>query len=125
MEVLPGTQAPCNDPPMLQSDSGSAALFNPCGLTVTADGRVYIADTGHHRICVVKDGVLSVLAGSGARGCVDGHGTDAMFAHPCGLAVSPDGYLFVAVRTAHHAHDAHTTALVCFDRHKCEQLTHD
>jgi len=96
MEVLPGTQAPCNDPPMLQSDSGSAALFNPCGLTVTADGRVYIADTGHHRICVVKDGVLSVLAGSGARGCVDGHGTDAMFAHPCGLAVSPDGYLFVA-----------------------------
>lgn len=45
---------------------------------------------------MLKDGVLSVLAGSGARGCNDGRGTEAMFAHPCGLTVSPEGTVFVA-----------------------------
>ena len=58
-------------------------------------GCTYIADTGHHRICVLKDGVLSVLAGSGARGCWDGRGQEAMFAHPCGLTISPEGTIFV------------------------------
>ena len=95
MEVLEGTLPP--SPEMIQQ-SGGTALFNPCELAVGSDGRVYIADTGHHRICVLADGVLSVLAGTGARGCADGRGQDAMFAHPCGLAISPEGVIFVAVR---------------------------
>ena len=93
MEMLPGTHASAPDSPF----ENHTSLFNPCGLTVTVDGRIYIADTGHHRICMVREGILSVLAGSGTRGCVDARGTDAMFAHPCGLAASPDGFLFVAV----------------------------
>ena len=101
LDVLDGTLPP--SPETMLSTSNGVALFNPCGLAVTADGRVFIADTGHHRICMLVDGVLSVLAGSGARGCADGHGPSAMFAHPCGLAISPEGYLFVAVSTWPHA----------------------
>jgi sugar lactone lactonase YvrE len=96
MEVLAGTQPP--SPEDVHSSNG-VALFNPCGLAVSTDGVIYIADTGHHRICMLVNGVLSVLAGAGSRGCADGKGKDAMFAHPCGLAISPEGYLYVAVST--------------------------
>ena len=102
IEVLEGTLPPSPEAVHLHS----AALFNPCGLTVGADGCTYIADTGHHRICVLKEGVLSVLAGSGARGCWDGNGQEAMFAHPCGLTISPEGTIFVSanpsIRTSIH-----------------------
>lgn len=95
IEVLEGTLPP--SPEAIHAPGGGTALFNPCGLAVSHCGRVYIADTGHHRICVLSaDGTLSVLAGSGARGCWDGHGEEAMFAHPCGLTISLDGILFVS-----------------------------
>ena len=96
LDVLEGTAPP--SPETMSTCSSGVALFNPCGLAVGADGRVFIADTGHHRICVLCDGELSVFVGSGARGCADGPSDKAMFAHPCGLAVSPEGHLFVAVR---------------------------
>ena len=94
VEVLPGTLPPT--PELIHSSECGAALFNPCGIATSLDGRVYIADTGHHRICVLQDEKLSVLAGSGARGWADGRGQEAMFAHPCGLAIDPEGNLFVA-----------------------------
>lgn len=97
IEVLDGTLPP--SPEAVHLPGCGTALFNPCGLAVGADGCTYIADTGHHRICVLKDGVLSVLAGSGARGCWDGRGTEAMFAHPCGLTISPEGTIFVSAAT--------------------------
>lgn len=78
------------------TSSSRTALFNPCGLAVSSGGRIYVADTGHHRICVVDDGILSVLAGSGARGYADGEKADAAFAHPCGLAIDSEGMLYVA-----------------------------
>ena len=100
IEVLEGTLPP--SPEAVHLPGCGTALFNPCGLAVGADGHTYIADTGHHRICVLKNGVLSVLAGSGARGCWDGKGTEAMFAHPCGLAISPEGTIFVRTASARH-----------------------
>ena len=59
-------------------------------------GHAYVADTGNHRICVLKDGILHPFAGSGERGSTDGAGKQATFAHPCGLAVASDGTVFVA-----------------------------
>ena len=69
IEVLDGTLPP--SPETVHLPGCGTALFNPCGLAVGADGCTYIADTGHHRICKLQEGVLSVLAGSGARGCWD------------------------------------------------------
>ena len=58
-----GTQPP--SPEAIVSGDCGAALFNPCGLTASANGEVYVADTGHHRICVLKQDGMRVLAGSG------------------------------------------------------------
>ena len=92
--VLPGTRPPS---PETAQASGGVALFNPCGLAVSAAGRTYIADTGHHRVVeLTAAGKLCVLAGSGERGFADGVGEKASFAHPCGLAVDSDGCVFVA-----------------------------
>ena len=95
LQVLDGTLEAIPEP--LRAEKGAAALFNPCGLAVSADGaQVFIADTGHHRICMLEDGMLRVLAGSGARGYADGKGAEAAFAHPCGLALDSEGTLYVA-----------------------------
>jgi len=81
-------------------------LWNPSGLAVGANGTVYIADTGHHRLCRLEpDGTLSVLAGDpGPRdesgwpqgGFRDGKGSGARFRYPLGLACDREGYLWVA-----------------------------
>ena len=75
ISILDGTAPP--SPETVHEDTskgGGIALFNPCGLAVSATGRVYIADTGHHRVCVLDGDCLRVLAGSGARGYADGQG---------------------------------------------------
>lgn len=92
--LLEGTLPPT--PETIHTASCGPALFNPCGITCSLTGTVYIADTGHHRICKLHAGVLTVLAGSGARGYADGAGLDAMFSHPCGLATDTEGNIFVA-----------------------------
>ncbi len=91
IEILEGTLPPAIEDPNVVS------LFNPCGVAMCPTGeRVYIADTGHHRICVLERGRLRVLAGSGARGFADGAATQAAFAHPCGIALDSLGMLYVA-----------------------------
>jgi sugar lactone lactonase YvrE len=97
----------------------AGALLGPGGIAVDAKGVVYIADTRHHRICKLTppspapesspDPVgaatppplnhvwtLSVVAGSGATGRVDGAGATARFNEPRGLAVDKAGAIYVA-----------------------------
>lgn len=83
-------------------DGGSASrapLRRPKGVAVDRAGNVYIADTGNHRIRRIdRDGIISTLAGTG----VPGFGYDrqpalsAQFNSPQGLALAPDGSLYVA-----------------------------
>ena len=82
--------APCSP---LRADHES--LDNPCGLAIHGS-RLYVSDTGQHRICVLEDGKLRVHAGSGQRGSQNGSASEASFAHPCGIAVDEVGNLFVA-----------------------------
>ena len=61
-----------------------------------ASGRLYIADSGHHRIVVSDlDGRLIDVIGSGQRGQNDGDYKSAQFALPQGMALH-EGHLFVA-----------------------------
>ena len=76
-----------------------AAAFNqPQGLTQDAAGNVYVADTNNHTIRrIAPDGTVSTLAGlAGTSGTSDGSGAAARFALPNGIALGPDGDLYVS-----------------------------
>lgn len=66
-------------------------------------GRLFIADTNHHRIVVadICDGTVLHVVGSGEQGLKNGSAVDAMFSQPQGMALSGET-LFVA-DTGNHA----------------------
>lgn len=77
----------------------TAALLNePHGLAVAPDGAVYVADTGNHRVRVVRAGVISTVAGTGVPGFGGdgGPASAALLNRPLGLALAADGRLFIA-----------------------------
>jgi DNA-binding beta-propeller fold protein YncE len=84
-----------------------ADLKYPMGLALAPDGGFYIADNGNHRIRRVSaEGIITTIAGDGwtnetFRGRFAGDGGPAIRASlysPQGLAVGPDGSLYVADR---------------------------
>ncbi|MBI4814611.1 MAG: hypothetical protein HY791_00025 [Deltaproteobacteria bacterium] len=75
-----------------------ALLDSPSDIAIGADGAVYIADTGNHRIRKVTPSGIETVAGSGFCG-FSGDGGPAAFAELCGprsIATGLDGSLFVA-----------------------------
>jgi sugar lactone lactonase YvrE len=77
---------------------GSEAQFStPSGLAVAPDGALIVADTGNNAIRRVEsDGRVTTVAGGAGRGRADGTGTSATFDAPVGVAVGPDGTIYVA-----------------------------
>lgn len=78
---------------------GAQARFNaPFGLAADATGGAYIADAQNHTIrYLAADGTVSTYAGkAGAPGLVDGTATAAQFNQPNGIALAPNGTLYVA-----------------------------
>jgi glucose/arabinose dehydrogenase len=82
---------------------GTQASFHaPTGVAVDGDGNIIVADYGSHRIRKISpDGSVSTLAGSGTAGHADGHGTQASFHTPRGVAVDGDGNTIVADYGSH------------------------
>ena len=69
----------------------SAAQFSfPTGVAVDAQGRVYVADSGNHRIRRIADGQVTTLAGS-SPGWTDGPAAIARFNEPTRVAVDAAG----------------------------------
>jgi RHS repeat-associated protein len=76
-----------------------ALLFNPTGLALGPDGSLYISDTLNERVRrVAPDGTITTVAGTGAAayGGDGGAASQAQLWEPEGLAVGPDGSLFIA-----------------------------
>lgn len=75
---------------------GSAAKFDtPCGVAVWQD-KVLVADTANRRIRVIEpDGSVWTLAGTGESDLEDGLAAKAKFIEPTGIAVDPNGTVFV------------------------------
>lgn len=99
MAVLAGDGIPGAD-----DGVGTRARFSePFGTVAAPDGTIFVADAGSaHRIRrIAPDGRVSTLAG-GTPGFRDGVGSAAAFSTPSGLALSPDGTLYVA-DTGNHA----------------------
>ena len=80
-----------------------ARFSEPFGIAAAPDGTIFVADAGDaHRIRRIStDGNVSTIAG-GSIGFSDGLGTSAAFSTPSGLALGPDGTLYVA-DTGNHA----------------------
>ena len=73
----------------LTSLSPDTNFTNPTGMTLDADGCIYIADTGNNRIQKYNsDGIF--IASWGNEGYEDGN-----FSSPVGVAVDSDGYVYV------------------------------
>ncbi|HVW25527.1 MAG TPA: RHS repeat-associated core domain-containing protein [Polyangiaceae bacterium] len=92
-----------------QSGDGGAALnailVTPSAVAVGPDGSVYVSEVGKdgvaggHRVRrILPDGTIRTVAGTGNEGFSgDGHqATAAALSKPHGLAVAPDGTLYIA-----------------------------
>eukprot|EP00277_Geminigera_cryophila_P002165 CAMPEP_0179421568 /NCGR_PEP_ID=MMETSP0799-20121207/9860_1 /TAXON_ID=46947 /ORGANISM="Geminigera cryophila, Strain CCMP2564" /LENGTH=279 /DNA_ID=CAMNT_0021195433 /DNA_START=95 /DNA_END=930 /DNA_ORIENTATION=+ len=99
--------------PTCAADKG-AIFQQPRGIAAT-ESCLYVADSKMHRIisistvCGVAAGLGRVLTGQGCRGYKDG--TDALFNGPRGLALAPDGRLFIC--------DSGNYRLRCLHTHEC------
>jgi sugar lactone lactonase YvrE len=76
----------------------NARLNGPLGLTVTASGDLYIADTGNSVVRKVSGGVITTVAGNGKQGYSGdgGAATKAELKFPAGVAVDSSGNLYIA-----------------------------
>jgi DNA-binding beta-propeller fold protein YncE len=87
---------------------GAQARFSfPAGLALSSKGSLFIADANNHTIrCLSPDGTVRTVAGAaGQQGSEDGPGPAARFSRPRGLALAPDGRLFVS--------DSHNHTIRC------------
>ena len=83
--------------------AASASFNQPFALTQDSAGIIYVADSGNNTIRrIAADGTVSTLAGlAGSSGATDGSGSAARFDSPTGIAIGPDGDLYVAERNSH------------------------
>jgi RHS repeat-associated protein len=94
-----------NNMPNFSGDGGPATvaqLFNPRGIAVGPDGSLYIADAGNHYVRRVgPDGIITTVAGIGGYTTSGfsgdgGPAANAKLSYPSGVALSPDGSLYIA-----------------------------
>ena len=81
-----------------------ARINSPRDIAVGPDGSVYISEVNGHRVRKVSpSGVITTVAGTGTAGTTGdgGPATSARLNQPSGLAVAPDGTLYIADMTNH------------------------
>ncbi|HZB51749.1 MAG TPA: thioredoxin-like domain-containing protein, partial [Mycobacteriales bacterium] len=98
------------DGPYVPPPPAATALRFPGGATITPDGTLLVADTGHHSLVELAPDGETVLRriGTGERGQADGGPGEASFAEPQGLTTLPaevaaaTGFDVVVADTVNH-----------------------
>jgi len=89
----------------LDGENSVAKFAMPSGITQGIDGTVYVSDTQNHRIRAIVGVKVTTVAGVTTvndeyglpvGGFLDGPATEAQFNQPKGLAVDPNGTIYVA-----------------------------
>lgn len=102
---IAGSGTACSTSPACGDGAAAAAaqLNFPEGVAADAHGDVYVADWGDNEIRrIAPDGTITTVAGGGTPcwsppGCGDGAAaTDAQLSFPNGVAVGPDGSIYIA-----------------------------
>ncbi|RKH20940.1 hemolysin [Corallococcus sp. CA047B] len=89
-------------PGFRDGDPSGGQLLPYLGLALLPDGSLAVSDPGNYRVrrlvfnAAGEPEKLTTLAGSGRYGFADGPGKEAQLVLPAGLAVGPDGTLYVA-----------------------------
>ncbi|CAN5298744.1 hypothetical protein BH10ACI1_BH10ACI1_29120 [soil metagenome] len=80
------------------AENGSLARFDtPCGLAITKDGNLLVADAGNRRLRVVEQsGKTWTMAGNGEQDSVDGSLETAKFVEPLAVTIGNSGEIYVA-----------------------------
>lgn len=77
--------------------TGNYTVFNdPMGLTMDASGNIYVADISRQIKKVSPSGLVTIIAGSGENGYVDGLTSLARFNNPYDVAVDASGKVYVS-----------------------------
>lgn len=73
------------------------AMFKkPTGMAADAQGNLYVADYGNHRIRKIDpSGMVTTVAGTGVSGNADGPANTAEFTHPRCVTLDKDGNIYV------------------------------
>lgn len=77
--------------------TGSEARFKNAGrIAIDASGNIYMVESSNHAIRkITPAGVVTTVAGNGTAGSANGTGTAASFKSPQGIAIGPDGHLYI------------------------------
>ncbi len=81
--------------------SGPGQFLKPRGIAVAPDGSIYVADSGNHRIQKFTADGQWVTAWGNFGGCPEQTPPPGTFCEPWGVAVGPDGAIYVADLWAH------------------------
>jgi sugar lactone lactonase YvrE len=76
-----------------------APLLNPSDITGSPDGNIFVSNTGFHQVVrIAPNGMATAFAGTGQPGFSGdgGYAANAQLSEPTGLALSPDGVLYIA-----------------------------
>lgn len=83
--------------------TGTGARFNdPSAIALDNQERLYVADTGNHKVRRIVSGVVTTLAGNGTAGNANGSGTAARFSSPQGVTSDTSGTNIYVGDTGNH-----------------------
>jgi len=91
-----------------------AKLFSTTDLKFDAAGNLYIVDSGNHRLRVVRQGVITTMAGSG-KGGADGDGKPAVEAElnsPQKVVLAKEGGIFLSDRANHRIRKVDASGII-------------